>query len=359
MMDKGLLKISLLFVISLSFLIFIYFSFPPLEQEEKAAIKLPTNLDDAKILGRVLSKYKENHYYAILGFIVVTYIFLQSFAIPGSVFLSILCGYLFPFFTALSLICFCSSVGASVCYFLSRTFGRQFVQRYFPDRLKDWSSKVEENAHHMLFYIIFLRITPIFPNWLINIASPFVDVPFPAFFFGTFIGVAPPSLLFIETGLSLNELLMMENPFTFKRIAFITTLGTNDNDMNSSDNNENNSNSSIQEELYFVAELQGVFDMNHLNQIVNTSQCQIDYLDEENLALRMGNTVFSCHWEEVTGTDLILKFVKEVYPKSWKFVASSEKRLICLPKALLPEKEDSVSNLQENEVPHNKANNEI
>ncbi|KAL1235328.1 Transmembrane protein [Trichinella spiralis] len=337
MMDKGLLKISFVFVISLSFLIFIYFSFPPLEEEEKAAIKLPTNLDDAKSLGRVLSKYKENHYYAILGFIVVTYIFLQSFAIPGSVFLSILCGYLFPFFTALSLICFCSSVGASVCYFLSRTFGRQFVQRYFPERLKDWSSKVEENAHHMLFYIIFLRITPIFPNWLINIASPFVDVPFPAFFFGTFIGVAPPSLLFIETGLSLNELLMMENPFTFKRIAFITTLGTNDNDMNSSDNN---SNSSIQEELYFVAELQ-------------------DYLDEENLALRMGNTVFSCHWEEVTGTDLILKFVKEVYPKSWKFVASSEKRLICLPKALLPEKDDSISNLQENEVPHNKANNEI
>ncbi|KRX90232.1 Transmembrane protein 41 -like protein [Trichinella pseudospiralis] len=217
MMDKGLLKISFIFVISLSFLIFIYLSFPPLEEEEKAAIKLPTNLDDVKSLGRVLSKYKENHYYAILGFI--------SFAIPGSVFLSILCGYLFPFFTALCLICFCSSVGASVCYFLSRTFGRQFVQRYFPDRLKDWSSKVEENAHHMLFYIIFLRITPIFPNWLINIASPFVDVPFLAFFFGTFIGVAPPSLLFIETGLSLNELLMMENPFTFKRIAFITTLG--------------------------------------------------------------------------------------------------------------------------------------
>ncbi|KRZ45424.1 Transmembrane protein 41 -like protein [Trichinella pseudospiralis] len=330
MMDKGLLKISFIFVISLSFLIFIYLSFPPLEQEEKAAIKLPTNLDDVKSLGRVLSKYKENHYYAILGFIVVTYIFVHQ--------LEHQCVISYPAHLADSL-----------------------YNGTFQTDLK--IGLVEENAHHMLFYIIFLRITPIFPNWLINIASPFVDVPFLAFFFGTFIGVAPPSLLFIETGLSLNELLMMENPFTFKRIAFITTLGTNDNDMNSCDN-ENSSNSSVQEELFFVAELQGVFDMNHLNQIVSTSQCQIDYLDEENLALRIGNTVFKCHWEEVTGTDLILKFVKEVYPKSWKFVSRSEKRcsserLICLPKALLPEKEDSVSNLQKNEVPQHKANNEI
>ncbi|OUC40756.1 SNARE-like domain protein [Trichinella nativa] len=202
MMDKGLLKISLVFVISLSFLIFIYFSFPPLEQEEKAAIKLPTNLDDAKILGRVLSKYKENHYYAILGFIVVTYIFLQSFAIPGSVVhqLEHQCVISYPGHLVDSLYNVTSQTDLKI-------------------------GLVEENAHHMLFYIIFLRITPIFPNWLINIASPFVDVPFPAFFFGTFIGVAPPSLLFIETGLSLNELLMMENPFTFKRIAFITTLG--------------------------------------------------------------------------------------------------------------------------------------
>ncbi|XP_003369642.1 transmembrane protein 41B [Trichinella spiralis] len=146
-------------------------------KKEKAAIKLPTNLDDAKSLGR-------------------------SFAIPGSV------------VHQLEHQCVISYPGHLVDSLYNATSQSDLK-----------IGLVEENAHHMLFYIIFLRITPIFPNWLINIASPFVDVPFPAFFFGTFIGVAPPSLLFIETGLSLNELLMMENPFTFKRIAFITTLG--------------------------------------------------------------------------------------------------------------------------------------
>lgn len=40
----------------------------------------------------------------------------------------------------------------------------------------------------MLNYIIFLRITPILPNWLINIASPILGVSIVPFFVGTFIG---------------------------------------------------------------------------------------------------------------------------------------------------------------------------
>ena len=40
----------------------------------------------------------------------------------------------------------------------------------------------------MLNYIIFLRITPILPNWLINISSPILGVNIVHFFLGTFLG---------------------------------------------------------------------------------------------------------------------------------------------------------------------------
>ena len=36
---------------------------------------------------------------------------MQTFAIPGSIFLSILSGYLFPFPLALAAVCFCSATG--------------------------------------------------------------------------------------------------------------------------------------------------------------------------------------------------------------------------------------------------------
>lgn len=62
----------------------------------------------------------------LAGFICV-YIFLQTFAIPGSIFLSIISGFLFPFPLALLAVCFCSATGASFCYLLSYLAGRRLV----------------------------------------------------------------------------------------------------------------------------------------------------------------------------------------------------------------------------------------
>lgn len=36
--------------------------------------------------------------------------------------------------------------------------------------------------------MIFLRVTPILPNWFINIVAPVIDVPLATFWLGTFIG---------------------------------------------------------------------------------------------------------------------------------------------------------------------------
>ena len=64
----------------------------------------------------------------------MTYLFLQTFAIPGSIFLSIVSGYLFAFPVALLLICFCSATGASFCYLLSYLAGKPLVHKYLPER---------------------------------------------------------------------------------------------------------------------------------------------------------------------------------------------------------------------------------
>uniref|UniRef100_A0A5S6QQ57 SNARE-like domain protein n=1 Tax=Trichuris muris TaxID=70415 RepID=A0A5S6QQ57_TRIMR len=223
-MSRRALFLFFILLISSTLAVYVFTHFPPLEAEERRAVKLPRSLEDAKFLGLILRKYKEKHYGAVLGAIVVAYVFLQSFAIPGSVFLSILSGYLFPFWTALALVCLCSAVGASNCYVLSSMLGKSLIVRLWPGRFDEWSKKVAENAEHMVFYMIFLRITPIFPNWSINLAAPFVDVPFRAFFLGTFLGVAPPSLLFIQAGKSLNDLVTLDNPLAPKRLAILLLL---------------------------------------------------------------------------------------------------------------------------------------
>lgn len=67
---------------------------------------------------------------------------LQTFAIPGSIFLSIMSGYLFPFYLALTLVCFCSAAGASLCYLLSYLVGTKLVNRFAKERAQSWATKV-------------------------------------------------------------------------------------------------------------------------------------------------------------------------------------------------------------------------
>ncbi len=74
---------------------------------------------------------------------------LQTFAIPGSIFLSILAGFLYPFPLALFLVCLCSSLGASFCYLLSKLFGRHLLLKYFRTKIMEWQRKVR-------IYLVFL-----------------------------------------------------------------------------------------------------------------------------------------------------------------------------------------------------------
>uniref|UniRef100_UPI00398F8778 transmembrane protein 41B isoform X2 n=1 Tax=Pristiophorus japonicus TaxID=55135 RepID=UPI00398F8778 len=210
-LEGGSARMSLFILISVflsaaSVMYFVYRNFPELEEEERKTIVIPKDMDDAKALGKVLSKYKDTYYVQVLVAYFTTYIFLQTFAIPGSIFLSILSGFLYPFPLALFLVCLCSGLGASFCYMLSYLVGRPVVYKYLTDRATKWSQQVDKHREHLINYIIFLRITPFLPNWFINITSPVINVPLGVFFIGTFLGVAPPSFVAIKAGTTLYQL---------------------------------------------------------------------------------------------------------------------------------------------------------
>ncbi|RZF33995.1 hypothetical protein LSTR_LSTR006911 [Laodelphax striatellus] len=209
------------FIFYLVSLCYIYMNFPALEENEKQYVKLPYDIEAAKNLGRVLDKYKDRYYFTVLTAIFVVYIFLQTFAIPGSISLSVLCGFLFPFPIALCLICFCSATGASFCYLISNFVGRKVVYRFFPDQAAKYSDVVTRHRDNIFNYILFLRMTPFLPNWFINIASPVINVPLTPFWIGTFIGVAPPSFVAIQAGQTLQLLTSDTGTWSWKSMIIL------------------------------------------------------------------------------------------------------------------------------------------
>lgn len=227
--EGGSARWSLLILVSIftcaaSVMYLVYRNFPELPDDEMEKMKIPKDMDDAKALGTVLSKYKDTYYSQVLVAYFATYIFLQTFAIPGSIFLSILSGYLYPFPLALFLVCLCSGLGASFCYMLSYQVGRPIVYKYLTERAQKWSQQVDKHRDHLINYIIFLRITPFLPNWFINITSPVINVPLGIFFIGTFLGVAPPSFVAINAGTTLYKLTTAGEAVSWNSLAVLGVL---------------------------------------------------------------------------------------------------------------------------------------
>ncbi len=139
---------------------------------------------------------------------------MQSFAIPGPLILSIISGALFGKVFGFLLVCVVASIGASICYFLSSALAKYFIFKYFSKRVLQFKHSIEQNKDNLFFYMLFLRITPLLPNWLINLASPIVGVPFKYFFFATFFGLMPANIMHVNMG---SELASMKSiGFDFK-----------------------------------------------------------------------------------------------------------------------------------------------
>ncbi|XP_017871380.1 PREDICTED: transmembrane protein 41 homolog isoform X2 [Drosophila arizonae] len=219
---KSLVIVVAIFVASLMTMFYVYAIFPELNASEKEHLKIPRDIQDAKMLAKVLDRYKDMYYFEVMFGVVVAYVFLQTFAIPGSLFLSILLGFLYKFPIALFLICFCSALGATLCYTLSNLVGRRLIRHFWPKKTSEWSRHVEEYRDSLFNYMLFLRMTPILPNWFINLASPVIGVPLHIFALGTFCGVAPPSVIAIQAGKTLQKMSSSSEAFSWTSMGVLT-----------------------------------------------------------------------------------------------------------------------------------------
>lgn len=221
---RSFVFIVMIFSLFLAGLYFAYNQLSELSPEERVAVKLPRNLDDARALGKVLHKYKNIHYYQVTFTFFFVFIFLQTFVIPGSIFLSILSGFLYPFHMALFLVCLSSGIGATGCYLISMLVGKPIVDKYFKQRTEQWKKVVDDQRDNLFFYILFLRITPFLPNWFINVVSPIIDIPISTFFVSTAIGVAPLSFIAIQGGTTLNKMITTGEAWSWTSVSVVAAL---------------------------------------------------------------------------------------------------------------------------------------
>ncbi|KAF9195148.1 hypothetical protein BGZ51_004575 [Haplosporangium sp. Z 767] len=202
------------------------YTLPRVDDEHRKDLHFPHSLEDLEALRKILIVYMDKHYYRVLFGFLTIYLYLQTFSVPGSMWLSILGGALFKFWVALTIVSLASAVGATNCYLLSRLFFSKLVKRKFGERMEKWNTQLERHRNNLMSYIILLRLAPFPPNWFVNICSPHLRVPlWPEFFLGTLIGVTAPSVVHVQAGSVLEKLVEDHssgvNVFTLKNVAML------------------------------------------------------------------------------------------------------------------------------------------
>ncbi|KAJ6696823.1 hypothetical protein OIU85_003200 [Salix viminalis] len=204
-------------------LICIYLTMPAAEYGK---LKLPRTISDLRLLKDNLATYA-NEYPAqfILGY-CSTYIFMQTFMIPGTIFMSLLAGALFGVVRGIFLVVFNATAGASSCFFLSKLIGRPLVNWLWPEKLRFFQAEIAKRREKLLNYMLFLRVTPTLPNLFINLASPIVDIPFHIFFLATLLGLIPASYITVRAGLALGDLNSVKDLYDFKTLSVLFLIGS-------------------------------------------------------------------------------------------------------------------------------------
>lgn len=172
-----------------------------------------------------LENYTSDYTVQVLVGYCAVYIFMQTFMIPGTIFMSLLAGALFGQLRGVALVVFAASAGASSCYFLSKLIGKPLVFSLWPDKLTFFQKQVSKRREKLLNYILFLRVTPTLPNTFINLASPIVDVPYHTFLLGTLIGLIPAAYVTVRAGIALGELTSLSDLYDTQSMALLFLIG--------------------------------------------------------------------------------------------------------------------------------------
>uniref|UniRef100_A0A8C0FDH6 Transmembrane protein 41A n=1 Tax=Bubo bubo TaxID=30461 RepID=A0A8C0FDH6_BUBBB len=137
---------------------------------------------------------------------------------------NVLAGALFGPWTGLVLCSALTSVGATFCYLLSGAFGKQFVVYYFPDKVALLQRKVEENRSCLFFFLLFLRLFPMTPNWFLNLSAPILNIPVSQFFFSVLIGLTPYNFICVQTGAILSQITSLDAIFSWNTLLKLLAM---------------------------------------------------------------------------------------------------------------------------------------
>ena len=165
--------------------------------------------------------YRANDLTVMAGFIAL-FLVIGLFLLPGATLLSVFSGAVFGLPLGPVLVSVGSTLGAMLAFFVARYILRDWVGERFGDGLKPIHEGLCENDIH---YVLGLRLIPLFPFFLVNIAMGVSQISWKVFMVGTLLGKLPATWVYTNAGSHLASLQSLSDITSPSVLGAFTMLG--------------------------------------------------------------------------------------------------------------------------------------
>ncbi len=127
-----------------------------------------------------------------------------ALSLPGGALLTILGGFLFGWLAGGITTVLAATAGATIIFLIARSSFGTFLAQRAGSRVDAFAKGFREDAFN---YLLFLRLVPLFPFWLVNIAPALFNVRLGTYVLSTFIGIIPATFAFSALGAGLDSII--------------------------------------------------------------------------------------------------------------------------------------------------------
>jgi uncharacterized membrane protein YdjX (TVP38/TMEM64 family) len=144
---------------------------------------------------------------AVLSYICI-YIVTVAVSVPGATILTIIGGFLFGVLTGGAAAVVGATAGATLIFLFARTaLGEPLLRRAGP-RAAQLAQGFRDDAFS---YLLFLRLVPAFPFFLVNLVPALAGVRLAPFVAATALGVIPASFVYALAGTGLDSVMLAQS----------------------------------------------------------------------------------------------------------------------------------------------------
>lgn len=162
------------------------------------------SFDALKENRHALLEWRDQNQIAAVLIFIIGYAIAVALSLPGAIWLTIGGGFLFGTILGSLYAVVAASIGATLVFLAARYALRDYLRSKAGPAVRRMEGGFRENA---LSYLLFLRLIPIFPFWLVNLVPAFLGVPLHTYVIGTFLGIIPGSFVYASVGNGLGAVI--------------------------------------------------------------------------------------------------------------------------------------------------------